>query len=83
MSYVFASSPCFGCGRVISYNPARVPVIVVDSATHSVSGRHIEAGRHPVCESCVARVNPLRVEKGLPPIAVLSGAYEPCEEGEL
>jgi hypothetical protein len=48
MGYVFATSPCFGCGRVFSYNPMRVPSI-----------RH-NGDRKPVCIACVARVNPDR-----------------------
>jgi hypothetical protein len=25
MGYVFVTSQCFGCGRIFSYNPLRVP----------------------------------------------------------
>lgn len=65
--YMFAFSACFGCKRPFSYNPERVPSVVVDGV------------REPICQECVTRVNPLRLAKGLEPIAVLSGAYEPEE----
>lgn len=71
MGYAFATSPCFGCGAVFSYNPVRVPSI------------RINGSREPVCRACVERVNPMRVKNGLEPIVVLPDAYEPCEEGEL
>jgi hypothetical protein len=73
MGYVFATSPCFGCGQIFSYNPMRVPSIR-DPKTGS---------REPVCKHCVERVNPTRVKNGLEPIVPLSGAYEPCDEEEM
>jgi hypothetical protein len=67
-----ATSPCIGCGKVFSYNPMKVP------SCSAVTGT-----REPICEGCVARINPMREKNGLPPIVPLPGAYEPCEEGEL
>jgi hypothetical protein len=72
MGYVFVTSPCFGCGRVFSYNPMRVP-----------SYRSPDGDRKPICQACVDRVNPARHANGLEMIRVMPGAYEPCDESEL
>ena len=72
MGYVTAMSPCIGCGLVFSYNPTRVP------SCSAVTGK-----REPICEACVARVNPKRIANELEPIVPLPGAYEACEEDEL
>ena len=71
MGYAYAMSPCFGCKRIFSYNPMRVP-----SCT-------INGHREPICQDCVARVNPMRKANGLEPIVPLPDAYEPCDEQEL
>jgi hypothetical protein len=73
MGYVFATSPCMGCDRVFNYNPMRVPSCV-DPRTGT---------KEPICEICVARVNPLRIANGLEPIVPLPGAYDACDEAEL
>jgi hypothetical protein len=62
---VYALGECFGCHQLFSFNPHRVPSVVV----------HGE--REPICEACVARVNPRRIANGLDPIVPLPGAYEP------
>jgi len=72
MGYVLATGPCIGCGNVFSYNPVRVP------SCSAVTGK-----REPICEACVARVNPMRVKNGLEPIVPLPDAYEGCDESEL
>jgi hypothetical protein len=72
MGYAIAMSNCIGCGRLFSYNPARVPSL-----------RTVAGIREPVCLTCVARVNPMRKKNGLPPIVPLPGAYEPADESEL
>ena len=72
MGYVMSVGTCFGCNRVFSFNPMRVP-----------SYPHPERGRLPICQECVARVNPMRKANGLPPIVPHADAYEPCEESEL
>ncbi len=69
--FVFAHSPCLGCGRIFSYNPHRVPSLRIDGV------------REPVCLACVDRVNPKRVANGLEPIVPLSGAYDMIPEAEL
>jgi hypothetical protein len=72
MGYVLATSPCFGCGRIFSFNPMRVPSYRADGGD-----------RKPICIACVARVNPMRIKNGLAAIEILPGAYEPCDENEL
>ena len=71
MGYVTGYSACAGCGRLFTYNPVRVPSVVINGS------------REPICQSCVNRVNPLRRERGLPEIVPAPDAYEACEEGEL
>jgi len=73
MGYAFVMSECFGCGRVFSYNPIRVPSI-----------RNPETGtKEPVCKRCVEAVNPIRINNGLPPITFAADAYEAVNENEL
>ena len=71
MGYALAMAPCFGCGRIFSFSPTRVPSIRIDG------------DRKPVCPACVARVNPLRIANGLDPIVPLPGAYDAADESEL
>lgn len=71
MGYATAMSTCFGCGKLFSYNPVRVPSI------------RIEGDRKPICRECVELVNPMRVKNGLEPIVPAPDAYEACDEGEL
>jgi len=72
MSYVFVTSQCFGCQRIFSYNPLRVP-----------SYRDINGERQPICFDCVERVNPMRRRNGLRPIVPAPDAYDACDEDEL
>jgi hypothetical protein len=71
MGYALASSTCFGCGRLFSYNPVRVPSVRVNGS------------REPICADCVALANPRRIANGLDPIVPHPEAYTACEEGEL
>lgn len=71
MGYVVVISPCYGCGLPFSYNPHKVPSI------------NISGVRRPICKSCVERINPRRVAKGLEPIIPAPDAYEPMDENEL
>jgi hypothetical protein len=73
MGYALAHGACFGCGRIFSYNPVRVP-----SITSPKTG-----SREPICQACVDRANPRRIANGLPPIVPHPEAYEPCDESEL
>jgi hypothetical protein len=75
MGYAFCTSYCFGCRRLFTYNPVRVP---------SVPGHLSGTGtREPICADCIERANPLRIKIGLPPIVPAPDAYEACDESEL
>jgi hypothetical protein len=71
MGYALAHGSCFGCARIISFNPMRVPSITINGS------------REPISQACVIRINPARIANGLDPIVPLPDAYEPCEESEL
>jgi len=71
MGFVAATSSCFGCKQVFSYNPMRVPSIVVDGT------------REPVCARCVERANAMRRKNGKPLIVPLPDAYDACDESEI
>jgi len=71
MGYVTCMGRCAVCGGLMSFNPVRVPSIT------------IKGNREPVCQSCMARINALRKEKGLEEFPVLPDAYEACDENEL
>ena len=72
MGYAIALSPCAGCGRVIGYNPHRVPSVFVNGV------------REPVCRDCIERANPMRIANGLEPFPEpFPDAYEPIGEAEL
>ena len=71
MGYALAHSHCIGCKQFFSYNPMRVPSVVINGV------------REPICQNCVNRANPERVKNGLPPIVPASGAYDACDEAEL
>jgi hypothetical protein len=73
MGVAFAMSACFGCGRVFTYNPLRVPSI------HSP----ISGTREPICLACVEQCNPKRIANGLDPIVPFPDAYDACDESEL
>lgn len=69
--YALAMGPCVRCKRVFSFNPVRVPSVVVLGS------------RRPICQDCVDQINPMRLAAGLEPIVPLPDAYDGCEEGEL
>lgn len=71
MGYALATSHCFGCNRLFTYNPMRVPSI------------NIRGSREPVCLACVEAANPKRIANGLAPIVPAPDAYEACDESEL
>jgi Fe-S-cluster-containing dehydrogenase component len=71
MAYVFVTSQCFGCQRLFSYHPNKVPSINQGGT------------RYPICQTCVDRVNPMREKNGLPLIVPQPGAYEPADENEI
>lgn len=65
MGYYSGIGQCYGCGRMFSFNPEKVP---------SYQGE-------PICRDCIERVNEIRKDKGLPLWPILPGAYEPQAEG--
>lgn len=65
--YMFATGFCAGCRQLFTFNPELVPSL-------TINGR-----REPFCRACIEAANPRRVEKGLPEIVPLPGAYEPGE----
>jgi hypothetical protein len=71
MGYALCHGPCIGCGRIFSFNPMRVPSVMINGQ------------REPICENCVARVNPRRKANGLDEIVPAPDAYEACDEWEL
>lgn len=71
MAYATVIGECFGCKRVFTFSPTRVPSVWI--------GDMLE----PICRDCVDLVNPKRIANGLEPIEVLPGAYEPDDLGEI
>ena len=69
--FAYAMSECYGCKRMMTYNPTHVPSI------------RINGQREPICLQCVHQCNPARVKNGLAPIIPHRDAYEPCPEEEL
>lgn len=66
MGCYLVTAPCGACGRLFCFNPHKVPSL----------------NNVPFCKACVDKANPLRKEKGLPPITYAPDAYEPvCDEG--
>ena len=75
MGFMIATSECIGCGGLFSYNPELVPSIRLnENREPDPNGK-----REPICRNCVERVNPVRVSRGLKPIEIVPGAYEPNE----
>jgi hypothetical protein len=68
MGYWSAFSECAACGRVFTFNPRRVPALV------------IKGSREPICRSCAERWNMLHPEIARP---ILPGAYDPLSEDEM
>ena len=60
MGYAMAIRACFGCKRIFTYHPLRVPSIRVNGT------------REPICATCVERANPRREKLGLAPIVPAS-----------
>lgn len=75
--FMVVMGECYGCGRVFTFNADLVPSIRVNA--QNVPDPNAPA--RPVCRDCVERANPRRIANGLPPIEVLSGAYEAEEVG--
>jgi len=71
MGYALAFGACIVCKQPFSFNPVRVPSLLID-------GR-----REPVCRSCMRRANILRQQEGKPLLTIHPHAYEGCPEEEL
>lgn len=71
MAYMTLIACCFSCKRTFTCNPHLVP-----SLPASVTGT---GEKEPVCKACVEAANPTRIAKGLDPITILPGAYDPAE----
>ena len=67
MGYMYVMGNCIGCGILFTFNADWVPSVMVQGT------------REPICRDCVARVNPIRAQKGLDPIRIHPDAYEPQE----
>lgn len=67
MGYMFCTGECVRCRQLFTFNPERVPSVVVNGT------------REPLCKTCVEWANPQRIAKGLEPIKVLPGAYNSVE----
>lgn len=72
-SYAMCLGPCCCCKVLFSFNPHRVPSF----------RRTPESPREPICRACVEKANEIRVQKGLDPIVILDGAYNPLPAEEL
>lgn len=69
--YAFVIGACANCGRVFTFNPHRVPSVVVKGT------------REPICRPCVDAANPQRIAAGLDPIVVFADSYDAIPEEEL
>lgn len=70
MGYMLAMGRCYSCGQLFSFAPDLVPSI-----------RDRDGVKQPICRACIEYANPERIKRGLAPIEILPGAYEPEEEG--
>lgn len=71
--HLVAMGLCFVHGGLFSFDPETVPSVLIDPRTNrppaagdaEAIGRAV---REPVCDDCLAVINPQRVAGGLPPI---------------
>lgn len=67
----FALGPCWTCKQLFQYDPDTVPSVPIDPVTGlapDLGGDPDRARREPICPACVARINPQRAARGLPPL---------------
>lgn len=70
--YVFMIAACVLCKQPFSFNPHKVPSLMVNGT------------KEPLCEGCHKAANLARKAAGVPPWPEpLEGAYEPMPEEEL
>ena len=67
--------PCWSCGRIIGFNPEKVPSIPVGEDGHPAIG----GDRKPLCRDCVEAANVIRRAEGGPVWTIDDDAYEPVE----
>ncbi len=78
---MYATGFCIGCNNLFSFNPERVPSIRIRRDRQDRARDCPEGNREPICRSCVEAANPVRIAKGLLPIEILPGAYDPAPDG--
>lgn len=71
-AYAFVIGKCYGCGRMFTFNPIRVPSV-----------RDERGVRQPICRACIEYVNQERKKIGKEPFTIPPDAYEPVREEEL
>ena len=71
MGYVFMTGLCITCGKMMSFNPHKVPSL------------RVKGEREPVCIDCVNQINTNRQAEGKLPNPIPKDAYEPMLEEEL
>jgi len=68
MAYFMVAS-CINCGTRITFNPHLVPSLIVNGT------------KEPLCKNCADKWNQIhRISKGLEPVPIQEGAYEPQKE---
>lgn len=68
MGYISCIGSCIACGKMMSFNPNKVP---------SYKGE-------PICKECVEKINSIRKERGITPlIPILEGAYDVADENDI
>jgi DNA-directed RNA polymerase subunit RPC12/RpoP len=72
MGYYVMTGVCVACQKVFTFNPHRVP------SSSAITGK-----KEPVCKDCMTRINMKRVELGIAPFEIMSGAYDPVSEEEM
>ena len=65
MANMVVIGTCWGCGKMFSFNPNRVPSI------------RVEGERQPVCLDCITATNEKRKEMGVDLFPIPTDAYEP------
>jgi hypothetical protein len=68
MGYALMFGTCCSCRRIISFNPHKVPSLLINGT------------RQPICRQCAERWNVLHPEIAKP---IQDGAYEEFDESEL
>lgn len=70
--YAFMLGSCAACAIPIMFHPHKVPSLRVNGV------------KQPICRACAERWNQIhRIDKGLEPVPIQEGAYEPFPEEEL